>query len=292
MNPLASELNDIDSRKRARILTEVKIPLIAFFAATAIHAATITEKDIAYYPEAALKEADDYQKSRCRLDLRHPEGKTGFATLIWFHGGGLTAGQRAFPKINDPNITVVAAGYRLSPKAKLPEFIEDAAAAAAWTFKNIASYGGDPEKVFIAGHSTGGYLALMVGMDPRYLAPHGISNQAFAGLIPVSAQVTTHFHVKKLLGNKNDPLVPTIDEYAPLHFVSKKLPPICVITGDRKIQFMSRVEENDLFAVTLKNLGHAYVEFHEMPAVNHGQVGNASAKLIANFIRHASGEKE
>jgi hypothetical protein len=46
------------------------------------------------------------------------------------------------------------------------------------------------------------------------------------------------------------------------------------------------------FAVTLKNLGHAYVEFHEMPGVNHGQTGNASAKLIANFIRHASGEKE
>ena len=46
------------------------------------------------------------------------------------------------------------------------------------------------------------------------------------------------------------------------------------------------------FTVTLKNLGHTYVEFHEMPGVNHGQTGNASAKLIANFIRHASGEKE
>jgi acetyl esterase/lipase len=263
----------------------VKILLSLLFAATALHAAPVTEKDISYYPEAALKDAGEYQKTMCKLDLRHPQGKTGFATVIWFHGGGLTGGQRAFPKIADPDIALVAAGYRLSPNAKLPEFIEDAAAATAWTLKNIGSYGGDPKKVFIAGHSAGGYLALMVGMDPQWLAPHGISIQSLAGLIPVSAQVTTHFHVKELLGNKNDALVPTIDKYAPLHFVSKKLPPICIITGDRKIEYPSRVEENDFFAVTLKNLGHPAVEFHEMPGVDHGGAGNAAAEMMEAFVR-------
>ena len=131
----------------------------------------------------------------------------------------------------------------------------------------------------------------MVGMDPRWLAPHGISNQSLAGLIPVSAQVTTHFHVKELLGNKNDPLVPTIDEYAPLHFVSKKLPPICIITGDRKIEYPSRVEENDFFAVTLKNLGHPAIEFHEIPGVDHGGAGNASAPSMEAFVRKISKAK-
>ncbi len=247
-----------------------------------------TRTDISYYTEDALYGADDYQKSQCKLDIRYPVGKTGFPTLVWFHGGGLTSGERYFLDLEDRGIAVVTASYRLSPKGKLPGFIEDAAAATAWTLNHIEEYGGDPEKVFVSGHSAGGYLALMLGMDPQWLKPHGISSMDLAGLIPVSAQVTTHFHVKELLGNKDDGLVPTIDEYAPLHFVSKDLPPICIITGDRKIEYPSRVEENDFFAVTLKNLKHPSVEFHEMPGVDHGGAGKKSAAIVAAYVSKKS----
>lgn len=246
-----------------------------------------TKTDIPYYPEADLKDADEYQKSQCKLDIRYPAGKAGFATLVWFHGGGLTGGKRDFLDLEDAGIAVVAASYRLSPKGELPEFIADAAAATAWTLEHIADYGGDPEKVFVSGHSAGGYLALMLGMDPKWLAKHGVSNMDLAAIIPVSAQVTTHFHVKELLGNKNDALVPTIDEYAPLHFVSKDLPPICIITGDRKIEYPSRVEENEFFAVTLKNLKHPSIDFHEMAGVDHGSAGKKSAPLISDYMNKA-----
>ncbi len=250
--------------------------------------AAVTKSGIFYYDEVALEDADDYQRAQCKLDIRYPSGESGFPTLVWFHGGGLTAGERYFLDLEDNGIAVVAASYRLSPKGRLPDFIEDAAAATAWTVKHIAEYGGDPGKVYVSGHSAGGYLALMVGMDAKWLEPHGISNMALAGLIPVSAQVTTHFHVKELLGNKNDGLVPTIDRYAPLHFVSKNLPPIQVITGDRKIEYPSRVEENEFFAVTLKNLKHPSVEFHEMPGVDHGSAGKKSAALIREYVRKLS----
>jgi len=72
--------------------------------------------------------------------------------------------------------------YRLSPAAKAPEFIEDAAAAVAWTLKNIQNYGGSAERVFLSGHSAGAYLSLMVGLDKRWLGAHLLDPKTIAGL--------------------------------------------------------------------------------------------------------------
>lgn len=268
----------------------MKVLILCLFSIQLVHAKETPttyamEADLPYYSVEALKKADDYQKSQCNLDVYHPIGEKDFATVVWFHGGGLSGGKRNFPKLKEEGLALVSVSYRLAPPGKIPDFIEDAAAATAWTLEHIADYGGDPKKVFVAGHSAGGYMALMLGMDPKWLAPHGVSPADLAALIPVSAQVTTHFHVKELLGDKSDKLIPTIDKYAPLHFVSKGLPPICVITGDRRIEFPSRVEENVFFVSTLRNLGHPSVEFHEMPDVDHGGAGDAAAPLIADYIR-------
>ena len=236
---------------------------------------------IAYYPpELTVNDPD----KRCFIDLQHPTNQPGFATLVWFHGGGLTAGKREFPQFNGRGVALIAAGYRLSPQAKCPDFLTDAAAATAWTIKNIARYGGDPKKVFIGGHSAGGYLAAMVGMDSRWLKPHGLTPRSLAGLLPVSAQVTTHFHVKELRGIAGPPLQPVIDDFAPLHYVSKDLPPICLILGDRRIEFKCRVEENELFYSTLRNLEHPDVEFHEIKDLDHATVVQGAANLMPVFI--------
>lgn len=267
----------------------MKTLLILFLAAASLaHAKPVTDKAISYYEGAALDQADDYQKTQCKLDVRRPEGAKDLPVLIWFHGGGLTSGNRGFPALEDENVVVVTASYRFDPPGKFPCFLEDAAAATAWVFRHAAEYGGDRGKIFISGHSAGGYLALMVGMDAKWLAPYQISNQSLAGIVPVSAQVTTHFHVKKLRGDTGEALRPLIDEYAPLYFASKHLPPICLITGDRKIEYKSRVEENDLFHITLKNLGHPAVEFHELPGFDHGTVGKGSMPAVAAFIKRIS----
>jgi acetyl esterase/lipase len=240
---------------------------------------------ISYHPVDKRPEDPD---SRCQVDIRLPGRKQGFATLVWFHGGGLTGGARDFPKYNGKGIAFVSAGYRLSPQVPCPVFIEDAAAAVAWTIQHIAEYGGDPKMVFVGGHSAGGYLTLMLGMDPQWLKPYGLTPSAIAGLLPVSAQVTTHFHVKELQGIQGDSLVPVINAFAPLHFVSKDLPPICLITGDRRIEFKCRVEENQLMAATLRNLEHPDVEFHELPDLDHGTVTTGAAAIMPEFIARIS----
>ncbi len=243
------------------------------------------ERDVSYL---AGETTDVYQREMSKLDLRVPADAKNFPTLVWFHGGGLTGGERGFPNLDDPKIAVVSASYRLSPKAELPAFLEDAAAATAWTLKNIERFGGDPERVFVGGHSAGGYLALMVGMDAKWLEPHDLSPRDLAGLIPVSAQVTTHFHVKELRGDTGPSLRPLIDEFAPLFHASAELPPVCLVLGDRAIEFKSRVEENQFFAVTLRNLGHPDVEFHELEDRDHNTVSRDAGPLMSAFIHRVS----
>jgi acetyl esterase/lipase len=244
-----------------------------------------TEQDIPYLSAPTLSRASAYQKQQCRLDLYLPTNRPGFPTLVWFHGGGLTAGRRTFPEVKDQEIALVAVGTQLSPQGPFPSFLEDAAEAVAWTVKNIASRGGDPAKIFIGGKSAGGYLAAMIGMDPRWLAAHGLSHRSLAGLIPVSGQVTTHFHVKILRKDPGPELRPIIDEYAPLFYASADLPPICLITGDRALEYKNRVEENQLLAVSLRNLGHPWVEFYEMGGLNHGAVTRGSVLIIPGFVK-------
>lgn len=236
-------------------------------------------KNVPYYSDKALKDADDYQKSQCRVDILYPK-KPGFATIVWFHGGGLTGGGKYVPSafkrlksFQEGRLAVVAVGYRLSPKVPFPVFIEDAAAATAWTLRNIGEYGGDPNAVFVSGGSAGGYLTAMIGAYPKWLNACGVDRSELAGLLPVSGQMTTHFHVKELLKYPGDQYNPVIDANAPLGGLSKDFPPTMLILGDRKIEWKCRVEENELMAASLKALGAPLVEFSENAGFTHGISG-------------------
>ena len=97
---------------------------------------------------------------------------------------------------------MVGVEYRLSPHVKVADCVDDAAASAAWVVKHIAEYGGDPRRIFVAGHSAGGYLTSMIGLDKRWLEPYGIDpDTTFAALIPYSGQVVTHFARRREMGD-------------------------------------------------------------------------------------------
>jgi acetyl esterase/lipase len=117
---------------------------------------------------------------------------------------------------------VIGVGYRLSPKVKAPAYIEDAAAAVAWVFGHIPDYGGNPNLIFVAGHSAGGYLGMMLTLDKKYLNKYHIDANRIAALIPFSGQAITHFTVRQERGIKDTQ--PLIDEFAPLYFVRPDAP--------------------------------------------------------------------
>lgn len=244
-----------------------------------------TVRNIAYVANPGHDKGID---ERCRIDVHHPKS-TGFATVIWFHGGGLTGGSRGIPDgLKDKGIAVVAAGYRLNPDVKSPTYIEDAAAAVAWTIKNIGKYGGDPKQIFVSGHSAGGYLAAMIGLDKRWLAPHGIDPDSLAGLIPLSPQAITHFTIRKERGIADTKVI--VDDLAPINHVRPDAPPILLVTGDRELELLGRYEENAYFWRMFKLVGHKDVQLKELQGFNHGNMGDAALPLVVEFVRkHVGG---
>ena len=226
----------------------------------------------------------DYMREQCRLDVYHPKNKKDFSTVVWFHGGGLKAGKRSVPQaLQGKGIAVVAVNYRLHPKVKAPAYIEDAAAAVAWTFKNIKTYGGSPKRIYVSGHSAGGYLTSMVGLDKRWLAAHKVDADALAGLIPYSGHTITHFTVRAERGI--DGKQPIIDALAPLFHVRKEAPPLLLITGDRELEMLGRYEENAYLWRMMKVAGHADTQLMELDGYNHGQMAEPAHPLLLRFIR-------
>ncbi len=239
-------------------------------------------ENVAYQSKSLIKN-DTYAADRCKLDIYYPESE-GFATVIWFHGGGLSAGNKFIPdRLKENGIAVVAPNYRLHPKVNSPVYIEDAAAAVAWVFNNIEDFGGDPDKIFISGHSAGGYLASMIGMDKRWLDKHDIDANRIAGLIPLSGHTITHFTIRKERGlNETQPV---IDDLAPLFHVRPDAPPLLLITGDRELELLGRYEENAFMMRMMKVAGHKDTRIMELDGYNHGMVEPALPLILREVNR-------
>ena len=263
------------------LLTSGLAPLVAAEPALTAAPRYRTETNLLYRSEDNLTDA---MQARCRLDLYYPAEAKGFPTVVWFHGGGLTNGRWSIPPpLKDKGIAVVAAGYRLSAQAKCPAYIEDAAAAVAWTFRHIASYGGSTNRIFVSGHSAGGYLTCMIGLDKRWLAVHGLDANRLAGLIPFSGQAITHFTVRTERGV--DAKQPIIDEMAPLYHVRKDAPPLVLITGDRDRELLGRYEENAYLWRMMKEVGHPSTQLHELAGFDHGQMAEPAHFLLLRFVK-------
>lgn len=242
-----------------------------------------TEKDLSY---VLSSETDAYRKERCKLDVYYPTDKKDFPTIVWFHGGGLEGGNKHIPQeLMNKGFAVIAVNYRLSPKVKNPAYIEDAAGAVAWAFDNVEKFGGRKDRIFVSGHSAGGYLTLILAMDKQYLAACGADADKVAAYLPVSGQTVTHFTIRKERGLPDG--IPIIDEYAPVNKVRKDTPPVILITGDRNLEMADRWEENALLASVAKNIGNRNVTLYELQGFDHGEVAGPGCYLVANYIRKA-----
>lgn len=239
------------------------------------------KENISYIQES---EQDSYRIERCKLDVYYPTDNTDYATIVWFHGGGLEGGEKGIPaELKDKGVAVVAVNYRLSPKAKNPAYTEDAAEAVAWVFNNISSFKGSPDKIFVSGHSAGGYLALMIGLDKTYLAKYNIDADKIKGLIPISGQTNTHYTIKKERGLSFD--IPYIDEYAPITHARKDAPPILLISGDKNMELSARYEENAHLDAILRAIGHKDVTLYELQGFDHGRVYAPACYLMLDWIK-------
>ncbi|MES2826990.1 MAG: alpha/beta hydrolase [Bacteroidota bacterium] len=242
----------------------------------------LPENNIFYYPDSSAT-TDPYIKSQCRLDIYYPKNAKNFATVVWFHGGGITGGRKEIPKeLTDKGIAVIGVGYRLSPKAKAPAYIEDAAAAVAWVFKHIETYGGNKNLIIVSGHSAGGYLGLMITLDKSYLNKYNIDANAIAGLVPFSGQCITHYTIRQENGIRDTQ--PIIDKYAPLFHARMETPPILLITGDREMELLGRYEENAYLLRVMKLNGNKVTRLFELDGYDHGGMAVPAFPLLLKEI--------
>jgi len=264
-----------------------RIAHVAFAADVVVH------ENIAYKSGRGLS---DYERERSVLDLYLPEGRSDFPIIVWFHGGSLTAGDKAQEtqagiarSLAARGIGVASVNYRLSPLVSYPAYIEDAAASVAWVLDNVEDYQGSSRRVFVSGHSAGAYLASMVGLDDQYLAAHGHEPSDLAGLIPISGQMVTHATVRGergLPGNR-----PIVDAAAPAYHVRSDAPPVLAIAGSEDLP--ARPEENRYFIAAMHAIEHPDAAYIEFDGRNHGSIvtgiPNADdpvAGVIVDFVLH------
>lgn len=257
-----------------RILTFILLAILSS-ALSAREADYIKETDIRFRPDVT----DD-----CLLDVAYVPGKTERPVVIWFHGGGLRNGHKACPSgLMGEDYVIVGVEYRLYPNVKVREILEDSAAAVAWVYANIEKYGGSKSKIYLAGHSAGGYITGMLGLDKSYLGAVGIDADSLAGLGMYSAQVITHFTERQDRGIAQGQ--PVVDEMAPLYHVRGDSAPILIVTGDRNLEMVNRYEENAYFYKMLLYNGHKDVVLYEEGGYNHGQMANPAHPIFMRWVK-------
>ena len=238
--------------------------LLSFLMATlgAIAAEYRIERDLQYRSE------DEYSQKMCRVDVATYEGAKDAPVIVWFHGGGLTGGGKHIPReIMQDGVVCVGVGYRFSPHVSVSQIIDDAACAIAWVVENIEKYGGSADKIYLSGHSAGGYLVSMVGLEKSRLEKYGVDANSMKGIVPFSGQMITHFEERRVRGLSDK--LPVVDNMAPLYHVRADSSPILLLTGDREREMLGRYEENAYMYRMLRLVGHKDVTLYEFDGYGH-----------------------
>jgi acetyl esterase/lipase len=225
----------------------------------------MTVKDLTYF------DGEEKDQAKHKLDLFLPKGKKEFPVMFFVHGGAWVHGDKGtFLYSNlgrffaSQGIGVVVTNYRLSPGVKHPEHIKDVARAFAWTVKNIEKYGGQPDQIFICGHSAGGHLVALLATDESYLKAEGLSFKNIKGVISISG-------VYEIPAKVMPPVFGTDEEVAkkasPTNNVKAGLPPFLIVYADKDLKYCDK-EPAQKFYEALKAKGDD-ATICEIPDSNH-----------------------
>jgi arylformamidase len=260
----------------------------------------IVHKDISYYDGPGRDAAKHV------LDLYLPTEGRGFPVFIFIHGGSWRFGDKGSPlypheeigkRLARRGVAVVVASYRLAPKYKFPAQAKDVARVVRWTQANVASYGGDQERITLGGHSAGGHLAALVALDERYLAAEGVPPTALAGVVGISGLYdldlvnedatwfSRWFVGKPVFGDDFS----VLREASPVNYARADAPPFLLLYGDGDPDYIRR--QPGPMAAALRAKG-AEVEEAEVAGRNHytiiynlGKDDDATTALVLDFIK-------
>ncbi|WP_219893111.1 alpha/beta hydrolase [Aquisediminimonas profunda] len=199
--------------------------------------------------------------------------------LVFFYGGGWANGDRdhygfAARAYANRGFIVVLPDYRKVPHVHFPIFNQDAAAAVRWVHDNISRYGGDSDRIVLAGHSAGAYIAMMLTLDRSYLMSAGVKPSIIRGTVGLSGPYDFYpYDSRRSINAMNR--WPRPLETQPIAFARKDAPPIMIITGtsDDTVKPRNAI----LLSRKLHELG-APVKFRAYNDLNHEDIVMALSK--------------
>lgn len=219
----------------------MKISVLCMFFAfigqiSALSAKVKVEKNISY--------TDQQNDINRQLNVYHNNRYSGKDVVVFIHGGSWSSGKKETywwlgRNMARKGAVAVVINYRLAPQVKYDQMAMDCASAVKWVYNNIRNYGGNPERIFLMGHSAGGHLAELINADPRYFKAVGfngtvkgvILNDAF-GLdmheYMTSAEKDNSYH-DFLRTFTSDPEVWT--KGSPLHYIGNVTNPHLIFYG-------------------------------------------------------------
>lgn len=234
---------------------------------------------------------------RQALDVYLPQksGPAPIPVLVFFHGGYWVLGHKdtlgfMAPPITSAPAILVTGGYRLAPGAKYPDLLDDCRNVLKWTYQNIARYGGDPDRIFVGGHSAGGHLASLVALQRNCLSKFHLPSGVVKGCFPVSGV----FDVSDCPPERKEALLSDLSqarEASPLYNAVDNCVPFFLEIGENDFPNLRRqhlamlqtlsVESGKVEA--MERLGHNHFEI----SLDHGDMNNPWSRKVVEWMKPA-----
>lgn len=177
------------------------------------------------------------ERSRHSLDICRPANAVAAPVVVFFYGGAWRSGNKGLYRyvakaLARRGYVAVVPDYRVYPEARYPDFLDDGALVVRWVKDNIGRFGGDPNKIFLKGHSAGAHIAAMLTLDARWLHKVGLApGRDIAGLIGIAGPYDylplRDATLKLIFGGADRP------ETQPIFHVAPGAPPALLMTGGR-----------------------------------------------------------
>ncbi|XWW45337.1 alpha/beta hydrolase [Fibrella sp. USSR17] len=166
---------------------------------------SFTSKRVRNIPYKATT-APDFNAEKHLLDVYRPNKKTDkpYPVVVFIHGGNWNSGSKNIywfigRRLASQGVVAVVISYRLAPAVQVPAMADDCAQAVAWTSQHIAEYGGDPNRIYVMGHSAGGGLAALLATDNVLFTKLGLATNPVKGaILDDPAGINMYDYLKKM----------------------------------------------------------------------------------------------
>jgi acetyl esterase/lipase len=194
--------------------------------------------------------ARDADPVKHKLDFFVPKGAKDYPVMMFVHGGSWKSGDKdRYTALGEnfarQGIGTAIINYRLSNgkgTVRHPDHIKDVAKAFSWVKENAKKYGGNRDKLFVAGHSAGGHLVSLLATDESYLKAEKCTVKDIRGVVAVSGVYT----ISNLVPLFHDPFGkdPEVCKAAsPMNHVNGKHPPFLIAYGTKDLPLLDTMAE-------------------------------------------------